>query len=58
MSGRAHRRLYKFRDAKEAQRIVKDEVFKDHMEYQDLKSPEARIEYLDLVKERGKFKES
>ena len=58
MIDRAHRLVFKKRDFNAARKILREELFKEHMTYDDLKSPEARLEYLRITKDKTKFRES
>ena len=52
MVGRAHREVYKKKNYEEAENILRREVFKGHMKYEDLKSSDLKMEYIKLVKDR------
>lgn len=56
--GKAYFQVYKKRDYKEGQRIVSENVFKGHTKYEELKSSEMRMEYLKIIKDKSKFRES
>lgn len=58
MVNKAHRLVYKNRDYEGAQKVVRNELFKDHMNYEDLKDSNLKMEYIKLSKEQSKFKES
>jgi hypothetical protein len=57
MITKAHNLVFKKRDYEAARKILREELFKEHMEYEDLKSPEMRLEYLRIVKDKTKFRE-
>jgi len=56
--GKAYRALTKRRDKQEAAEILDEKAFKYHTEYEELQSPELRLEYLKLCNDRSKFKDS
>lgn len=56
MVNRAYNLTFKKRNYEEARRIIRDELFKEHMTYEDLKSPELRLEYLRISKDQTKFR--
>ena len=54
---KAYNMIFKKRDFEEAKRIVREELFKEHTTYEDLKSPEMRLEYLRILREKTKFRD-
>lgn len=58
MVNRAHKAVYKKRKFDEAKTIVKNELFKEHMTYDDLKTSEMKMEFLRITKDQTMFRES
>eukprot|EP00347_Sterkiella_histriomuscorum_P023735 403333566 len=58
MVNRAHREVYKKKDFQEAQKIVRQELFKGHFKYEDLKTSDLKMEYIKLSRDKNLFKES
>lgn len=58
MVNRAYNLTFKKRNYDEARKIIREELFKEHMTYEDLKSPEIRLEYLRLIREKELFPET
>ena len=49
--------VFKARDFEEAKRILRNELFKEHTRYEDLKSPEMRLQYLNIIREKSKLRD-
>lgn len=49
--------MFKQRNFEEAKKILREELFKEHTSYEDLKSPELRLEYLRIVREKTKLRD-
>lgn len=58
MVNRAYNLTFKKRNLEEARRVIREEIFKEHMTYEDLKSPELRLEFLRITKDKTKFRET
>lgn len=56
MVNRAHNLVFKKRNYEEAKRILREEIFKEHTTYEDLKSSEMRLEFIRIAREKTKFR--
>lgn len=54
---RAYNLVFRKHNYEEAKRIVREELFKGHTTYEDLKSPETRLEYLRIVRDKTKLRD-